>query len=173
MIELLRAKPGGAAIPVTVGNLRDVPVAGGFELIFIAFNTIYGLLTQEEQVTCVRNIAEHLTDTGCFVAECFVPDRRRLADNHQVRPMLVSDDETRFHLLQHDAVAQQIHGQTVRITRGGRTTLFPTHIRYIWPSELDLMAQLAGLRLRNRWGGWTSEAFTADSSKHVSVYERA
>ncbi len=172
MIDLLRAKRGGEAIPVTVGNLRDVAVDGQFEMVFVAFNTIYALLTQEEQVLCFQNVAARLTDAGCFVVEAFVPTaKRRLEGGQAVRPTLVADDEVRFHLLSHDAVAQQIHGQTISMTRDGHA-MYPSRLRYIWPSEMDLMARLAGLRLRERWSDWDARAFDDQSVKHVSIYEK-
>lgn len=173
MVEMLHAKPGGAAIPVTMGNLRDVPVRGEFGLVFIAFSSLFALLTQEDQVACFENVAAHLVADGCFVVEAFVPDHDRLGTRgRHIRPMLIADDEARFHLQHHDSVRQQVHGQTVSIGRDGRARLFPTHVRYAWPSELDLMARLAGLRLRDRWGGWAGQPFTAESGKHVTVYER-
>lgn len=172
MVDLLRAKPGGEEIPVTIGNFRDVPAQGLFDLVFIACNTIFGLLSQEEQLACFRNVAARLVPSGRFVVECFVPTPRRLSlDGQSVQPWMFTDDTALFHLLQHDPVAQTIDGQTIRCTNAEGVRMFPSHIRYIWPSEMDLMARLAGLRLAHRWAGWDAAPFTANSTSHVSTYE--
>lgn len=173
MVDCLRSKPDGHAIPVTIGNFRDVPVDGTFDLIFVAYNTLFALLTQDDQVECFQNSADHLAHGGYFIIECFVPTPKRLAANgQQVQPWKLSDDTARFHLLEHDALNHLVHGQTVDISADGKARLFPSHVRYAWPSELDLMARLAGMHLVERWEDWSGSRFTADSASHVSVYRK-
>jgi SAM-dependent methyltransferase len=171
MVERLRAKPEGAQIPVTMGDFADVPVEGRFPLIFIVFNTFFALLTQDAQVRCFANIAAHLAPGGVFAMEAFVPDPCRYDRRQTVRAIRVSEDELRFDASELDPVNQQVVSQHVALTRAG-TQLYPVKLRYAWPSELDLMARLAGLRLRERWGDWGGGAFTADSGRHISIYER-
>lgn len=171
MIARLRAKPGGDAIPVTIGDFAEVEVEGEFSLVYIVFNTFFCLLTQEEQVRCFRNVARHLTADGVFLIEAFAPDLSLYPNGQSVRASRISTGHVNLLVAKHDPVEQRIISQQVVITDQG-ARLFPLQLRYAWPSELDLMAQLAGLRLRHRWGGWRREAFTAESSKHVSVYER-
>jgi SAM-dependent methyltransferase len=170
MVARLRAKPEGAQIPVTMGDFGDVPVEGRFPLIFIVFNTFFALLTQDAQVRCFQNIAAHLTLDGVFVMEAFVPDLCRYDRGQTIRVIHVSEEQLRFDASQLDLVNQQIVSQHVALTEAG-TRLYPVRIRYAWPSELDLMARLAGLRLRERWGNWQGGEFTADSGKHISIYE--
>ncbi len=172
MVTKLREKPGGADIPVTMGNFADVSVKGRFRLVFVVFNTLWALLTQGDQVRCVRNVAEHLTDDGIFVVEAFVPDPARFDRGQRVQ---TRDIEARHVILEaskHEPEHQRVSNQIILLEEGGPIRMFPVEIRYIWPSELDLMAQLAGLRLRERWGGWKQEPF-AHPGWSVSVYERA
>ncbi|HSB12147.1 MAG TPA: methyltransferase domain-containing protein [Blastocatellia bacterium] len=171
MVAKLRARPGGDSIPVTMGNLADVQVEGEFSLVFIAFNTIFALLTQEEQVRCFHNVARHLKEGGAFLTEAFVPDMKRFTGGQDLRTYAVTTEHVSLQASQHDSVHQRLKSQFV-VIRNDRVRLYPVEIRYCWPSELDLMAQLAGLRLRNRWGGWTRGEFTSASEKHISVYER-
>jgi SAM-dependent methyltransferase len=171
MIAQLRAKPGGDAIPITIGDFAGCEVEGEFALVYIVVNTFFGLLTQEDQVRCFRNVARHLTQDGVFLIEAFAPDMSFLSKGQSVRARQISTEHVSFLVAKHDPIAQRIIQQEVVITDQG-TRLFPLQIRYAWPSELDLMAQLAGMRLRHRWGGWRREAFTAESGKHISVYER-
>ena len=172
MVARLRAKPGGDRVTIAMGDFADMPIAGRFSLIFVAFNTFFGLLTQEAQIRCVAGIAEHLTDDGLFVLEAFVPDMTRFHQGQRVGATSVGTDAVTFETSIHDPVAQRVHSQHVVFTEQG-VRLYPVEVRYAWPSELDLMARLAGLRLRERWGGWSREAFGASSGTHVSVYERA
>ncbi|MCZ7570149.1 MAG: class I SAM-dependent methyltransferase [Ardenticatenaceae bacterium] len=172
MIAKLREKPGGSEIQVHEGNFVDLPVEGKFSLIFVAFNTLFGLLTQDEQVRCIQSVAAHLTDEGRFLVEAFVPDLSRYEGGQSVRAVHLSADEVRLNVSQVDPVAQQVSSQQVVLTGAG-LRLYPVKLRYIWPSELDLMARLAGLALRHRWGGWQKEEFTEASNKHVSVYGRS
>jgi SAM-dependent methyltransferase len=171
MVSRLRAKPGGESIPVAMGNFADVPVEGEFSLVFVAFNTFFALLTQEEQVKCFRNVGAHLAEGGAFVIDVFVPDMKRFTGGQEVRTHAVTTEEVSIQVSQHDPARQRVKGQFI-VLRNDQVKLYPVEIRYCWPSELDLMAQLAGLRLRHRWGGWTRGEFTSASDKHISVYER-
>ena len=170
MISRLRAKPGGDRIPVTQGNFAEVPVEGKFELIYIVFNTFFALTTQEEQIQCFRNIAEHLVPGGCFLMEVFVPDLTRFTLGQVNMARRVTTDQVVLDISQHNAADQHVVSQQVVITEGN-IRLYPVQIRYCWPSELDLMARLAGLRLRERWQNWKREPFTSESGKHISIYE--
>jgi SAM-dependent methyltransferase len=170
MVARLRGKPGGDAIPVTLGNFAEAGVEGEFSLVFVVYNTLFALQTQEEQVRCFRNVAARLRPGGAFVLEAFVPDLAQLSAGQGVRLLHMTDERVGVKIYQHDPVRQKIKSRHVVFTDGG-SRLFPVEVRYAWPSELDLMARLAGLRLRQRWGGWRREEFTARSEKHVSVYE--
>jgi SAM-dependent methyltransferase len=169
MVERLRAKPGGQSIPVAFGDFADVPVPGEFSLIFVVFNTFYALLTQEKQIQCLTNVAQHLTAEGVFVIEAFVPDMARYRARQNMQVIGISENEVRFDAAQVDPVNQVIFSQHVHLNEAG-VRLYPVKLRYVWPSELDLMARLAGLRLQQRWSNWQGAAFTADAGKHVSVF---
>jgi len=171
MVAKLRARPGGDGIAVTMGNFADVNVEGEFALIFIVFNTLFALLEQAEQVRCFRNVAAHLAPGGTFVVEGFVPDVTRFHDGKSLRAYTVSNERVSLQAAQHDPVRQRFMTQYLVFTDRG-VGLYPVEVRYAWPSELDLMAELAGLKLRHRWGNWKREPFTSSSEKHVSVYER-
>ncbi|HEX3436944.1 MAG TPA: class I SAM-dependent methyltransferase [Pseudacidobacterium sp.] len=170
MVDELRKKPGGDAIPVTIGDFGDVAVTGRFSMIFIAFNTFFGLLTQEAQVRCFANVAGHLTPDGLFVIEAFVPDPSRFIRNQNLVTSKVSLDKVRLDASIHDPLSQRVDSQHIVITNGN-TRLYPVQMRYAWPSELDLMAQLAGFKLKERWSNWQRSPFTSGSSMHISVYE--
>jgi hypothetical protein len=172
MVAHLRAKPGGEHIPVTIGNFADMAVEGRFTLIFVVFNTFFGLLSQEDQVRCFLGVAQHLTEDGVFVLEAFVPDLTRYDRGQRVEARQVETDRVHLHASVHDPVHQRVMSQQVVLTEQG-IRLYPVQTRYAWPSELDLMARLAGLQLRHRWAGWAQEPFTATSGNHVSVYARA
>ena len=172
MIAQLRAKAGGDEISVTVGNFADVPVPGTYRLIFVVWNTLFNLLTQEDQVRCFENVADHLTDDGSFVVEAFVPAfLYRLRNDQYVDAEAIRVDEVRLDVLRHDMATQMIEESHVSLSSAG-VRLNPVVQRYAWPSELDLMARIAGLRLKYRWGGWNREPFNSTSSTHVSVYGR-
>jgi SAM-dependent methyltransferase len=171
MVARLHAKPGGEKIVVTYGNFADVPVDGEFALIYVVFNTLFALPSQEAQVRCFKNVASHLTKTGCFAIEAFVPDVTRFVHGQANWATKVTVDRVELDAGRHDPATQRVISQKVVLTDGS-VRLYPVQIRYAWPSELDLMAQLAGLRLRERFGGWRREPFTAESQKHISVYER-
>ncbi|MDT5269705.1 MAG: hypothetical protein QOH49_1891 [Acidobacteriota bacterium] len=171
MVAALRAKPGGEALPVTLGDFTDVNVEGEFALVYVVYNTLFALQTQEEQVRCFVNVAARLAPGGAFVVEAFVPDLAQLSAGQGVRLLHMTDDRVGIRIFQHDPVQQKLKSRHVVFNESG-TRLFPVEIRYAWPSELDLMARLAGLRLRKRWGDWRRGEFGAKSEKHVSVYER-
>ena len=169
MVDRLRAKPGGDTIPVTLGDFADVAVDGEFSLVFALFSTFFSLLTQDEQVRCFQNVARHLGSGGVFVIEAFVPDLARYDRGQDVRAVQVGTDEVRLAVSQLDPMSQQITSQQIALTEAG-ARLYPVKIRYAWPSELDLMARLAGLALRHRWESWQRAPFTPASSRHISVY---
>jgi SAM-dependent methyltransferase len=171
MVARLRAKPGGADVPVTLGNFAHVAVQERFALIYVMFNTLFALLTQAEQVRCFRNVAEHLLPDGVFVVEAFVPDLSRFTGNQAIRTVRMDQNSVHVDASVHDPVNQLVSSQHIALSEQG-VRLYPVTLRYAWPSELDLMAQLAGLRLRARWGNWQQDAFSAASGKHISVYER-
>ncbi|CAM3221599.1 class I SAM-dependent DNA methyltransferase [Stackebrandtia soli] len=170
MVERLRAKPGGADLPVTMGDFAEVGVSGDFELIYLVFNTLFNLLTQDDQVRCFENVARRLRPGGRFVVEAFVPTYlHRLRDDQYVDAERIRMGEVRLDVGRHDPVEQRLDETHVSLTAGG-VRLFPIVCRYAWPSELDLMARIAGLRLVERWGGWRREPFTGASRNCVSVY---
>lgn len=169
MVARLRAKAGGAAIPVTFGNFADVPVTGRFRLVYIVFNTLFALTTQEDQMRCLRNVAAHLSDDGAFVVEAFVPDLTRFNLDQRVQVTEMELNRVMLDVSRHDTATQRIDSQHVVLTESG-IRMYPVHLRYAWPSELDLMARLAGLVLSERWGGWRKEPFTGASQAHVSIY---
>ena len=172
MVAKLREKPGGHAIPVTIGDFADVTVEGKYDLIFVVFNTLFNLTSQDEQVRCFRNVARHLTPRGLFVVEAFIPDLTSFVNGQAVRMVHVTTDSTTLEVSLHGSVTQTVQYQYIVINKNG-VQLYPVPMRYAWPGELDLMAELAGLKLRHRWGGWDRSPLTAASSSHVSVYVRA
>ncbi|MGH6718755.1 MAG: class I SAM-dependent DNA methyltransferase [Alphaproteobacteria bacterium] len=169
MIAKLKEKPGGESIAVAVGDIADVAVDGEYDLIFLVFNTLFNLTSQDDQVRCFANVARHLTRRGVFVLEAFVPDVAHFVDRDRVRTVEVTFGRAVLEASVHDPVTQTINYQYIMATRDGMR-LIPLPLRYAWPSEIDLMARLAGLELRQRWGGWDRSAFVATSAKHVSVY---
>ena len=172
MVARLRAKPGGATIPVTMGDFAEVGVPGPYPLIYLVYNTLFNLLTQDDQVRCFENVAIHLTDEGSFVVEAFVPSfLYRLRDDQYVDAEAIKVSEVSLDVGRHDAATQRLEETHVVLSNAG-VRLYPIVSRYSWPSELDLMARIAGLRLKNRWGGWNQEPFDTNSSWHVSVYGR-
>jgi len=172
MVDQLRAQPGGDQLSVTIGDFADVPVTGAYRLIFVVWNTFFNLLSQEDQVRCFENVAAHLTGDGSFVVEAFVPTFLYQLRNHQyVDAEAIEVDEVRLDLLRHNAATQRLEESHVTLSPAG-IRLNPVVQRYAWPCELDLMARIAGLRLKERWGGWEREPFNSSSSAHVSVYGR-
>ncbi|MDG6108474.1 class I SAM-dependent methyltransferase [Dactylosporangium aurantiacum] len=169
MVARLREKPGGDAIGVTIGDFASTRVDASFSLAYIVFNTIMNLTTQAAQVACFRNVAAHLQPGGRFVVEVMMPDLRRLPPGQDVVPFHVS--ETRWAYDLYDVATQSMSSNYVEVV-GGRGGFRSIPFRYVWPAELDLMAQLAGLHLQHRWAGWQREPFTSDSAQHVSVWEK-
>ena len=169
MVARLRAKPGGADIGVTIGDFSATSVDGRFSVAYLVFNTINNLTTQAEQVACFRNAAAHLEPGGCFVIEVGVPRLQRLPPGETILAFRVS--ETRWGIDEYDVVTQGLTSHHLKIVDGSAER-FSVPFRYVWPAELDLMAQLAGMTLRERWGGWRREPFTSSSGSHVSVWEK-
>lgn len=169
MVARLRAKPGGDTIGVTIGDFATTRVDGTFSIAYLLYNTIMNLTTQAEQVACFRNAAAHLEPGGCFVIEVLIPELRRLPAGQNVVPNHVSPTRWAFDIYD---VATQATSSNYTEVIDGRGEYRSIPFRYVWPSELDLMAQLAGLRLRERWDGWTREAYSSESRQHVSVWEK-
>jgi SAM-dependent methyltransferase len=169
MVARLRAKPGGEDIGVTIGDFATTTVDGTFSVAYLVFNTIENLTTQAAQVACFRNVAVHLEPGGCFLIEVVVPDLQRLPPGETILPLYVS--ETKWGFDEYDVARQGLTSHHFEVV-DGRVERVSIPFRYAWPSELDLMAELAGLRLRERWGGWRREPFTSDSRKQVSIWEK-
>jgi len=170
MIARLRAKPGGDRIKVTLGNFTDVAVTDSYRLIYIVFNTLFNLLTQDEQVRCFENVAAHLTDDGVFVVEGGVPaEFCRLRNNQYVDLEALTVEKVRLDVARFDPITQRLEESHVTLSSEG-VHLNPIVTRYAWPAELDLMARIAGLRLRERWATWSREPLTPASSNCISVY---
>jgi SAM-dependent methyltransferase len=169
MVARLRAKPGGKDIGVTIGDFATTTVDGTFSVAYLVFNTIMNLTTQAAQVACFRNVAAHLEPDGVFVIEVGVPELQRLPPGETIRAFHVS--ETRWGLDEYDVAKQGLTSHHFEMVDGTLQRL-SVPFRYAWPSELDLMAQLAGMRLRERWSGWKREPFTSDSRTHISVWEK-
>jgi SAM-dependent methyltransferase len=169
MVARMLAKPGGEEIGVTIGDFSMTRVEGSFSLAYLVYNTIGNLTTQEAQVACFRNVAAHLQPGGCFVIEVLVPELRRLPPGDRFH--VFERSEHYWGIDEYDVAAQGLTSHHLWTGAEGVDYLsFP--FRYVWPAELDLMAQLAEMRLRERWGGWKREPFTSESSKHVSVWEK-
>ena len=169
MIAQLQAKPGADRIGVTVGDFATTKVDGTFSVAYLVVNTIMNLTTQDEQVACFRNVAAHLEPGGCFVIEVLVPRLQRLPPGETFQLFDVSPGHLGFDEI--DVASQRLVSHHYWIEDGKVEILSPP-FRYVWPSELDLMAQLAGMTLRERWADWTREPFTSESEKHVSVWEK-
>jgi SAM-dependent methyltransferase len=169
MVRELRKKPGSADVPVTIGDMTTATAPGRFGLVYLVYNAITCLLAQDEQVACFANAARHLEPGGRFVVEVFVPDLQRLPPGETARPFHVGEHHVGFDTF--DLVNQRLISHHYRIVDGIADTFRSPH-RYVWPSELDLMARLAGLSLRERWAGWSEAPFTADSRSHVSVWQK-
>jgi SAM-dependent methyltransferase len=169
MVAKLRSKPGSEDIGVTIGDFATVSVDGTFSVAYLVFNTIMNLTSQAAQVACFRNVAAHLIPGGCFVIETAVPDLQRLLPGETIRPLYVSD--TRWGFDEYEVATQGLTSHHFELV-DGRLDRLSIPFRYVWPSELDLMAQLAGMRLRDRWSDWNREPFSSDSRKHVSVWEK-
>jgi SAM-dependent methyltransferase len=169
MVARLNAKPGAELVDVTVGDFAATTVEGTFTVAFVVANTIMNLTTQDEQVACFRNVAAHLEPDGCFVVEVLVPGLQRLPPGETFQPFAVEPGHLGFD--EYDVVRQGLVSHHYWI-EGEHVDVVSPPFRYVWPSELDLMAQLAGMTLRGRWGDWNREPFTAASVKHVSVWAK-
>ena len=167
MVAQLRSKPGGIEIPVTIGDFATTRVDGTFSLVYAVWNTIMNLRTQEAQVACFANVGAKLEPRGCFVIELMLPELRRLPPGERLLPFDVSPGHLGFD--EYDLVEQGLTSHHYYAREGEYATFAG---RYVWPAELDLMARLAGLSLRQRWGGWKREPFTSESTKHVSVWQK-
>lgn len=170
MLARLRAKPGGTDLPVTVGDMATVRAPGEFQLVYLVFNTIGNLTTQDAQVDCFINAAAHLASGGRFVIEVGVPDLRRLPPGQTAVPFHIG--ETYWGFDTYDVATQKATSHHIEMA-DGRGRYSPCPFRYVWPSELDLMARLAGLRLRDRWQDWDRTPFSSESTRHVSVWEKS
>lgn len=171
MVARLRSKPGSDVIPVTIGDMATTVAlgAGSFTVVFLVFNTIMNLTTQQEQVACFANAARHLAPGGVFVIEVLVPGLRRLPPGETFQVFDAGPDH--WGLDEIDPATQHlISHHLVRVE--GRFEHSAIPFRYVWPAELDLMAAMAGMTLRERWGGWSGEPFTGESARHVSVWVR-
>jgi SAM-dependent methyltransferase len=170
MVEQLRAKPGGDTVPVTIGDMTTTRVEGTFTLVYLVFNTIMNVTTQREQVAVFANAASHLEPGGCFVVEVVVPQLRRLPPGEIGRVFEMRPDHIGIETF--DDLVDQITWSHHWMDVGGRLVRHAAPYRYVWPSELDLMAQLAGLRLKERWADWSGAPFTSDSTSQVAVFVR-
>jgi SAM-dependent methyltransferase len=169
MVARLHAKPGADMIGVTIGDFATTTVDGTFTVAYLLANTIMNLTTQDEQVACFQNVAAHLDPGGCFVVEVLFPGLQRLPPGERFQPFDVSPTHLGFDEI--DVASQALVSHHYWI-EDGKVELFSPPFRYVWPSELDLMARIAGMTLRERWSGWRREPFTSESTKHVSVWEK-
>jgi hypothetical protein len=169
MVQRLREKPGGRDIDVTIGDFATAKVGKRFSLAYLVYNTIDNLTTQDAQVSCFCNVAEHLEPEGSFVVEVDVPQLQRLPPGETVRAFSVTPTHLGFDEI--DVATQRLTSHHYLLT-GGRLEVVSMPFRYVWPAELDLMARIAGMRLRERWADWTREPFTADSEAHISVWQK-
>jgi SAM-dependent methyltransferase len=169
MVARLRAKSGADEIGFTIGDFATTRVDGTFTLAYLVCNTIMNLTTQDAQVACFQNVATHLEPGGCFVIEVGLPDLQRLPFGETIRPFRFS--ETRVGLDEYDVASQGLISHHYREV-DGRFEKLSIPFRYVWPAELDLMARLAGMTLRERWSGWKGEPFTSESTKLVAVWEK-
>jgi SAM-dependent methyltransferase len=169
MVARLREKPGADAVGVTIGDFATTAVDGTFTVVYLVFNTIMNLTTQDEQVACFRNVATHLAPGGCFVVEVQLPDLQRLPHGETIRPFTVTP--TRLGFDEYDIAAQGLISHHYSV-RNGEFGVWSIPFRYVWPAELDLMARLAGMRPRGRWSDWDRAPFTSESAKLVGVWEK-
>ena len=174
MVDRMRAKPGGDAIGVSIGDFAttivDTGTDGGFSLGYLLYNTIMNLTSQEAQVACFRNVARQLDPGGCFVVEVMVPELRKIPAGQSIVPFRATSAEWAYSV--YDVASQSMTCHYIEVSEDGRGEHREIPFRYVWPAELDLMAQLAGLRLRDRWDGWSRKPFSEDSTQHVSVWEK-
>jgi SAM-dependent methyltransferase len=169
MVAKLRSKAPDIEIPVAMGDFATMELGGPYRAIFVVFNTFFGLITQDDQVAAFQRVASALMDEGVFVVEAFVPDMTRWNQHQRISVDDVSLNEVRLEASRHDPVEQRVEAQSIAISSDG-IRLVPVSLRYAWPSELDLMARIAGLELWERWSTWRRHPFSSDSTSHVSVY---
>ena len=172
MVAKLRAKPGGPGIDVTIGDFSDVPGETPCRLVYVVFNTFFALLSQDDQLRCFERVAARLEAGGRFLMEAFVPDLARFDRGQRTSSSHVLTDAVALEASAHHPASQRVDSAHVVIAESG-TRIYPVQIRYCWPSELDLMARLAGLTLEDRWADWQRSPFTDDSGNHVSVWRRS
>ena len=172
MVSKLRAKKAGDRVPVTIGDFRDFELETRFRVVYVVFNSFFGLLSQDDQVSCFQAVARHLVDDGAFAMEAFLPDLARFDRGQRVSAVDVTGGEVRLDVSMHDPIAQRSDNQHVVIREDG-IRLYPVKLRYASMSELDLMGRIAGMRLRERWADWDRSALSSASGKHVSVWELA
>jgi Methyltransferase domain len=172
MLAVLRAKPGAERVPTTLGSFADFSLPTRFRLVYAVFSTFFVLLSQEEQLSCFRSVSRHLSEGGTFAMQAFVPDASRFDhDGQRVSVEWMNLDEVSLEASTHDPFAQRTESAQI-VIRDGSVRMHPVRIRYAYPSELDLMARLAGLRLRERWAGWDRQPYPSGNWMHVSVWER-
>ena len=169
MVAKMREKPGGKDIPVVIGDFATATVEGKFSLAYLVFNGLWNLRTQEKQVACFQNVADHLESGGCFVIELFVPDLHAITPGQNIQVFRADERGLGFDV--YDVLNQGLTSHHYRLGKE-RIGAFASEGRYAWPAEVDLMARLAGMRLRERWGGWKREPFNEASRSHVSIYEK-
>lgn len=172
MVDELRAKPGGEDLPVLVGNFADAEVEGAFSVVVLALHTIFGLPTAEDQIRCFENAARHLEPGGVFVIEARVMDPADFRGGQAIEPRFFDEHQAEIQIQRFDVVSQRVEVTNVHLSEAGGVQLNAYVNQYTTPREFDLMARIAGLRLRDRWESWRREPFTAHSRRHVSVYER-
>lgn len=172
MLQKLRAKPGSEQIQIHQGSFVNIPFEEKFDLIFVVFSTFYGLLTQEEQIHCFQSVADHLESKGLFAIEAFVPDLTRYQGGQSVRAAHLESQQSRLVASMLDPVNQIITSQFIVLDKS-KTDVKPVKIRYVWPSELDLMSRLAGLKSVYHWNDWGQSPFSSSSIKHIAIYGRA
>ena len=168
MVKKLRTKPGGASIPVVIGDFADVDVTGQYSLIYVVFNTFFAITSQDDQVRCFANCASHLHTGGALLIDAFYPDLTRFDRGQSVSAFYVDTDRVYLDVTRHDPVQQAVTTQHIHITSSG-LSMYPVRLRYAWPTELDLMARLAGLRLHSRVDNWQGDPYVA-KDRHISIY---
>jgi SAM-dependent methyltransferase len=171
MIDVMRTKPGGDAIPVVIGDMSAVDVAGPYPLVYLVYNTLFNLTGTGRQEDCFRNVARILAPGGAFAIEAYVPEPPRPGAERRVEVRTVTEDSVELRLHQYDQEAQTVIRQTVVITDGS-VQLKPFSLHYRWPEQIDALAVQAGLRLESRYANWQREPFGPTSTDHISVYRK-
>lgn len=172
MLDKMKAKPSSDQVKLHQGSFVNIPFTENFDLVYVVFNTIFALLTQEEQVQCFQSVADHLESKGLFTLEAFIPDLSRFQGGQTVRAIQLESQQARLDASMIDPIRQVITSQHIAMD-SQQIQINPVKLRYIWPSEMDLMARLAGLKLLHRWGNWDQSPFTRISNKHISVYGKS